>query len=61
VTENLTGLFAALIFITVALTALSIGLLTTWEALRVAVRTKTFGLVVAVNLVADGIREVYER
>jgi len=51
VTENLTGLFAALIFITVALTALSIGLLTTLEALRVTVRTKTFGLVVAVNLV----------
>lgn len=50
-TDNLSGLFAVLIFITVALTALSIGLLTSWTALRDTVRGRTFGLVVLANVV----------
>lgn len=51
-TESLSGLFAGLIFVTVAMTAFSIGLLTTWNALRATVRRRVFLFVLLVNVFA---------
>lgn len=50
-TEPLSGLFAVLIFITVALTAFSIGVLTTWPALRATVLRRAFPFIILVNIV----------
>lgn len=47
--DGLASLFAGLIFVTVALTALAIGLMTTSDALRQAVRRRNFLVVVLVN------------
>lgn len=47
----LDGLFTVLIFVTVFLTALAIGLMTNREALRRAVGRRTFGIAVLVNVV----------
>lgn len=48
--DSLSGLFAALIFITVALTAFSIGLATAWPALLATIRRVSFAYVLLVNL-----------
>jgi bile acid:Na+ symporter, BASS family len=49
--DSLSGLFAGLVFVTVALTAFSIGLLTTWDGLLSTVRRRAFAIVLVANVV----------
>lgn len=48
---SLNDLFGLLIFVTVTVTALSIGLVTSWELLRSALRHRSLAVVVALNCV----------